>query len=277
MSSSTLLLYAPLETADPSGGPSAFALSAAALLHAHLNVLALHVDISAPPSWNSRTIEETEQASASRRQESVVLAEAIVSQAHEQGIAVSSQTDWSHSFGLIPFIGDQAKLHDFTFCGLDQSIFLNERKVAEHVLFESGRPVVMVPAGYKAPFTCNRIVVAWDNSRSAARALHDALPFLRQAKEVVLVAVGGEKRFQTSPDPETIQTAMARKGLNARFVQIELGDRKIGRALQGFALESAADLLVMGAYGHSRFREFILGGATREVLETLEMPVLMSL
>lgn len=112
--------------------------------------------------------------------------------------------------------------------------------------------------------------------KAAARALHDSLPFLRLADEVLVVAVGGEKRFQTNSDPATIEAALARKGLNARFEQIDLGERTIGQALQEHALNYGADLLVMGAFGHSRLREFILGGATREVLDDPRLAVLLS-
>jgi nucleotide-binding universal stress UspA family protein len=135
-------------------------------------------------------------------------------------------------------------------------------------------PLILVVA--RQSFACQRVMVAWDHSRTAARALHDSIPFLRLAEEVTLVAVGGEKRFQTSPDPATIETALAQKGLNARFKQIHLGEASIGQALQGHALQCGADLLVMGAFGHSRLREFILGGATQEVLDDPQLPVLMS-
>ena len=276
MTDCTVMLYASLEASDPTCGSAAFAVGAAAALGSHLNVLAPYVDILVPASWEGRTAEQVEQESAARRQAIAALADAIVTLARASNVPVSSQTEWAHAFGLIPFVGDQAKLHDLMVAGADRSSFLSERKVMEHVLFDSGRPVVIVPNRHAKPFGCKRVTVAWDHSRTAARALHDALPFLRLAEEVVLVAVGGEKRFQTETDPATIEATLARKGLNARFEQIELGGRNIGQGLQDHALHSGADLLVMGAYGHSRLREFILGGATREVLDDPRLPVLMS-
>lgn len=276
MSNHTLMLYASLEASKPTSGPAAFAVGAAAALGAHLDVLVPNSDFLMPANWEGRSAEQIEQETAVRRQNTSALAEAIAAQACERGVPVSTLTDWAHAFGLISFVGDRAKLHDLTVTGVDHSIYLSECKVAEHVLFDSGRPVVIVPNSHAAPFACQCVMVAWDHSRTAARALHDSLPFLRLAEEVTLVAVGDEKRFQTSPDPATIKTALAQKGLNARFEQIHLGEASIGQALQGHALQCGADLLVMGAFGHSRLREFILGGATREVLNDPQLPVLMS-
>lgn len=271
-----LMLYTLLENCWPDRGPARFAIEAAAKLGAHLNVLAPYVDVITPVSWESRSADEIEREDTERRQRLGALVDTIAAKARAAGVEVSSQSDWAHPFGLIPFVGDQARLHDLIIAGADQTSLLSERKVAEHVLFDAGRPVVVVPANLAAPFSGKRILVAWDHTRAAARALHDALPFLRRADEVVLTAIGGEKRFQTHPDPATIETALARKGLKARFEQVELGNRTIGQALQDQAAAHGADLLVMGAFGHSRLRDFILGGATREILDNPRQPVLMS-
>ena len=276
MSNHILMIYASLEASKPTSGPAAFAVGAAAALGAHLDVLVPHTDFLTLGTWEGRSAEQIEQETAVRRQNTSALAEGIAAQARERGVPVSTLTDWSHAFGLVPFVGDRATLHDFTVTGVDHSIFLSERKIAEHVLFESGRPIVIVPNHHVKTFACQRVMVAWDHSRTSARALHDSLPFLRLAEQITLVAVGGEKRFQTDTDPATIETALAQKGLNAKFEQIHLGEASIGSALQDHALQCGADLLVMGAYGHSRLREFILGGATREVLDDPQLPVLMS-
>lgn len=276
MSNHTLMLYGSLEGSKLDSGPVAFAIGAAAALSAHLDVLVPQTDFLMPQAWDGRTGEQIDQETALRRENTSALAELIAAEARERGVSASTLTEWAHAFGMVSFIGDRARLHDIIVMGVDQSIFLSERKVAEHVLFESGRPVVIVPAHSGATFACRRVMVAWDHSRTAARALHDSLPFLRLAEEVTLVCVGGEKKFQSSSDPNVIETALAQKGLNAHFEQIQLGEATIGQALQDRALQGGADLLVMGAFGHSRLREFILGGATREVLDCPQLPVLMS-
>ncbi len=276
MTNHNLLLYASLEGSQPAIGSAAFAINAAAALGAHLNILAPHVDVRTPDNWGSPTAEQIERDDKERHNKLTGLVESILAKAHANAVSASGQTDWAHAFGPIPFVGDQAKLHDLVIMGTDQSIFLSERKFAEHVLIEAGRPVVFVPPDHAGSFSCKRVTVAWDHTRSAARALHDALPLLRLAEEVILTVIGGEKQFQTNPDATTIEGALSRKGLNARLEQVDLGQRTIGQALQHEALANEADLLVMGAYGHSRLREFILGGATREVLENPRLPVLMS-
>lgn len=276
MTGHNLLLYASLEGSQPDIGPAAFAVNAAAALGAHLTILAPHIGGPRPGNWESQTADQIEQDDKERHSKLTGLVASIVAKAHARAVSTSSQTDWAHAFGPIPFVGDQAKLHDLVVIGTDQSIFLSERKFAEHVLIEAGRPVVFVPPGHDGSFSCKRVTVAWDHTRAAARALHDALPFLRLAEEVTLTVIGGEKQFQTNPDRTTIEDALSRKGLKARLKQVALGDRTIGQALQQEALANEADLLVMGAYGHSRLREFILGGATREVLDTPRLPVLMS-
>ena len=204
------------------------------------------------------------------------LAEEIAKNARRNNVSVSTHVEWSHAFGLISFVGEQARLHDLIVTGADREPFLSERHVAEHVLFEAGRPVLIVPDGDTKDFNWQRIAVAWDYSRGAARALHDALPMLRLADEVVLIAVGGEKRFQTNLKPEAIVAKLEKKGLKARFERTELNKRSIADALQESATDAGASMLVMGAYGHSRFREFVLGGATRGILDRPRLPVMLS-
>lgn len=276
MSDHNLLLYASLEASDPACGPAAYALGAAAALGAQLDVMVPNLDLPFTGHWEDPSAEELERESAARQRQVSALAEAIAEAARARGVPVFTQTAWAHAFGFLPFLTDRAKLYDLMITGVDRSNFLSEREIAEQALFESGRPVVVVPKQHALPFDCSHVTIAWDHSRSAARALHDALPFLRLAKEIRFVAVGGEKRFQTNPDRQIIELAMRQKALDVRFEQIELGGKSIGQALQDYALEGGADLLVMGAYGHSRLREFLLGGATREILDHPRLPVLLS-
>ncbi len=276
MTNSSILLFASDTEASPGHGAAGFAVGAAAALGAHLDILVPFLDVLSPNSWEGRSDEQIKADSAAQRQKAVDRADAIAASADKAKVTASTTVDWAHAFGLIPYVGDQTKLHDLLVTGVDHSVYLSERKIAEHALFDSGRPVVIVPALYAGGFACSKVVVAWDHSRTAARALHDALPFLRLAREIRLVAVGGEKRFQVNPNPATVEAAMAKKGLAAQFEQIELGKRTIGEALQNHALDQGTDLLVMGGYGHSRLRDFILGGATREIFDDPKLPILLS-
>jgi nucleotide-binding universal stress UspA family protein len=153
-----------------------------------------------------------------------------------------------------------------------------------YVVIHSGRPVLLLPFSMQACDPGQRVLVSWDASREAARALQLALPLLARADSVT-VAV-----FDTRSDNRTVGDAVAadpvpflqRHGIRAELsivpVEQKRGHRRhdVGEALLTLAAERSSDLMVMGAYGHSRFRETILGGATRTVLEGMTIPVLMA-
>jgi nucleotide-binding universal stress UspA family protein len=147
----------------------------------------------------------------------------------------------------------------------------------EALIFDSGRPVLLLPEEPKRPLsgTPQRIAVAWDHSRPAARALGDALPLLRRAKRVEVVTITDEKPLPARRAAWLIEH-LARHEVEAVFEERPSGGKPIGEALETYALEHDIDLLVMGAYGHSRTREFVLGGATRSVLHRPAVWTLLS-
>lgn len=148
------------------------------------------------------------------------------------------------------------------------------------VLMQSGRPLLLLPPG-PAPVPDGapaRILIAWDHSREAARAVTAALPLLRGATEVSLALID-----QDGEAGAAMQRYLSRHGVAARLLHQRLredGRRRrpdeIGAALLGLASEHGCDLLVMGAYGHSRFRETLLGGVTRTLLATMTLPLLLA-
>jgi nucleotide-binding universal stress UspA family protein len=148
--------------------------------------------------------------------------------------------------------------------------------VDEGVLFESGRPVLFVPFIQRAGLALGRVMICWDGSRAAARAVGDAMPFLHKAKqvEVVIVATGRPKSDEL-PGAD-LGEHLARHGLNVEVKRITSPDIDVPSTILSYAADSSADMLVMGGYGHSRLREFVLGGATRGLLESMTVPVLMS-
>ena len=143
-----------------------------------------------------------------------------------------------------------------------------QRSLLEALIFESGRPVLLLPEGTtrQLPSSFEIIAVAWDHSRSATRAVADALPMLRTAKRVHVVTVVDEKRLPRSDSGVELCKHLARHGVEVAFEQVQAKGRAVGDVLESHVVERTIDLLVMGAYGHSRLREFILGGATRSVL-----------
>jgi nucleotide-binding universal stress UspA family protein len=144
----------------------------------------------------------------------------------------------------------------------------DQRSLVEGLIFASGRPVLLLPesATRQLASTLGTIAVAWDHSRSATRAIADALPMLQAAKHVHVVTVVDEKHLQRPGSGVELCKHLARHGVEVTFEQVQAKGRAIGDVLEAHAIERNVDLLVMGAYGHSRVREFILGGATRRVL-----------
>jgi len=148
--------------------------------------------------------------------------------------------------------------------------------VTEAALFESGRPVVIVPYIQKQGLRLDRVVVCWDASRTAARAVADALPLLIRAKSIHVLTVS---RHATKPEDlpaADISQHLARHGLNVNAQHVVAPDIAVGSAILSYVADSSADFLVMGGYGHSRMRQIVLGGVTREILASMTVPTLMS-
>lgn len=146
------------------------------------------------------------------------------------------------------------------------------------LLFESGRPVLVVPAHHPAELPLRHVVVAWKPSRESTRALHDALPLLASAASIDVVTVDpvvGDADHGEEPGAD-IATHLARHGLRVNVLNLTRSGQTVATALLRHAAASGAQLLIAGGYGHSRLREWVLGGTTRELLLALHLPILFS-
>jgi nucleotide-binding universal stress UspA family protein len=139
-------------------------------------------------------------------------------------------------------------------------------------LFGTGRPVIAVPADTKKGFG-NKVAIAWDGSREGAMAVTGALPLLKQAKEVVVITA---REDDDVIEPSSLARYLAGHGITAKTWAYTPGSESIADGLLGQAEHAGSDCLIMGAYGHSRLRERILGGATEGVLQRAKIPVLMA-
>lgn len=147
----------------------------------------------------------------------------------------------------------------------------------DKVILRSGRPVVVVPYVRCAARDPKRVVVAWDGSREASRALHDAIPLLKLADIVDVVTVAEPKGTAAKyASIDLLVAQLARHGINAKGSQLGNSNISIGDRLLNHVVDNAADLLVAGAYGHTRLRELVMGGVTQDLLEHCSIPVLMS-
>jgi nucleotide-binding universal stress UspA family protein len=149
--------------------------------------------------------------------------------------------------------------------------------VDDALILGSGRPVLVIPNDGLCSAAARRVLVAWNQSREATRAVFDALPLLQQAEDVAVVTFAPEDSALPSHVAEPhICTALTRHGVKCRNTVINTNHADVGRLLSQQVISHRADLLVMGCYGHSRLREFVLGGASRHQLRHMLIPVLMS-
>jgi nucleotide-binding universal stress UspA family protein len=147
----------------------------------------------------------------------------------------------------------------------------------EAVLFEGGRAVYVVPSGRKPSDAIRRILVAWQDSRESARAVGEAMPFIEAATRTSVVLVDPDPGSDGKGEPGAdIATHLDRHGSRAELVAASSDGRAVSEVILDQARRMSADLIVMGAYGHSRAREWVLGGATLDMLEQSDFPILMA-
>jgi nucleotide-binding universal stress UspA family protein len=169
----------------------------------------------------------------------------------------------------------QGRLHDLTVIDSPREYFVNGRAIAEEVLFHTGRPMICVPAGV-TDFAASRLLVAWDGTARAARALNDAMPLLMQADHVEIVSITNEKDLSKLVPGAEVAPQLARHGIKVEVVALDPIGKDAGTALRERATLAGIDMIVMGAFAHSRWRQMILGGVTDSMFSHAEVPVFMS-
>lgn len=225
----------------------------------------------ASPSEHAGNIRTAEALS---RQRGDHLLARIAQSASAAGIAVTTESISAPLVVLRDRATIQARNFDLALIGLragDPSV----RMTAEAVIFGSGRPSILLPDPCDID-TFDHVAIAWDGSRVAARAVGDALPFLDRARRISILTMVGEKQLAEDDAGESLADGLRRRGLKAGTASLDTQDRPIAETLQQRAIERGANLLIMGGYGHSRVRDFVLGGATEGVLSNPLMRVLIS-
>jgi nucleotide-binding universal stress UspA family protein len=211
------------------------------------------------------------EASKSRRNAQDLLA-AFEAAAAKSGVSRESILQKCKTFEVPDLLVEYARLRDLTI--MPES---HDRWYAEAVIFGSGKPTLILPQSPRSrPFELGTVAVAWDFSRAAARAVSDALPLLEKAKKVRVVTVLNEKLLDTKHSAEELSKNLSRHGIDVVLDRVDAKGRPIGDVLEAYVASHAADLLVMGAYGHSRLRELVLGGATKSLLSKPPLPILFS-
>jgi nucleotide-binding universal stress UspA family protein len=216
-----------------------------------------------------------------QREENAKAAEAAVAsfQAAARAAGVSAETrllDASIA-GASDLFGRIARRFDIAVVGQaqrDQGV--SEELLIEGALFGSGRPVIVVPRTQTQAMALDKVMICWDGSRPAARAIGDAMPLLERAKSIEIVVVTGERDKSGEITGANMKRHLARHGIDVEIKRIPAGQVDAQTAILAHAANSGAEFIVMGGYGHSRLREFILGGVTRGILKSMPVPVLMS-
>ncbi|MFC3100571.1 universal stress protein [Altererythrobacter lauratis] len=259
MNLQSIMLFAPAESSVADRGPSAYAIAIARAHNARLTIFVVNLDVTTP----------------GREADPRQVAAGIGDAAAEAGVDHVTITEHSHAIGIHEVVAEHARHHDCTILGSGNLGVLTEKILIEHLLFFSGRPLVVVPQDYRGGAPQGVTAVAWDNTPAAARALGDAKPMIGD-RPMVFLTIDGDKQLQGDLSGDKIIAAAERRGLNASAASAERGSRNIADALQQESKALGADLLVMGGYGHSTLRRIVLGSATASILNGPRMPVLLS-
>jgi len=260
---------------DPAGD---YAISIAETFQAHLLGVAFSYEPIIPGTVMGGIPPEFIE---SQRAESDQRAQAAVGHfetaAKRVGVSYETRIISASISGAADRLGRLARRFDMVVVGQpEREKSVPDEVVDEGVLFESGRPVIFVPFIQKNGLKLDRVMVCWDGSRAATRAIADSLPLLRKGKQVEIVMVANGRAKSDEIAGVDLGQHLARHGLNVEVKRITSPDIDVASTILSYAADTSADFLVMGGYGHSRLREFVLGGVTRGLLESMTVPVLMS-
>jgi nucleotide-binding universal stress UspA family protein len=257
-----------------------YAVSVAGAFGAHLAGVAFALDTFIPPTTGMgeivppEWIEEDREKAHNAAKAAIAAFEEV---ARRNGVSAGSRQIDASLGGAAEWFGQIARRFDISIVRqAEPGEMPLEDLIVEAALFDSGRPVLVVPYIQKEPLKLDHVMICWDGSRNAARAAADAMPFLERAKTVDVVIVLGEAGKSDEIPGADIAEHLARHGLKIDVKRIVAAGGDVTSTILSQAADSETDFLVMGGYGHSRLREFILGGVTRGILGSMTVPTLMS-
>ena len=257
-----------------------WSVSFAELLNCRIAAFAADVRIEVPGSLLGNRLMNVSAMAGAEMNKSKANAELLlatfVDEAERRGVLHETIHELCLVGDVPTLLADYARVRDLSIIPVPAETFIDQW-LAEAVVFQSGRPVLIIPEEpSRLDAQLNSIAVAWDFSRTAARAVADAIPLLERAKTVRILCVTNEKSFESSRGSSDLAAHLSRHGISVIVDEIDAAGRAVGEVLTQFVEANEIDLLVMGAYGHSRFREFILGGATRSVMARPPVPTFLS-
>ncbi|OAE99675.1 hypothetical protein AYJ54_32850 [Bradyrhizobium centrolobii] len=256
-----------------------YAIALACMYGAHLSALIEDIETDVgdlPPEPDIRQVGTAASKPPLASERAARTAELVRSAATDANVSSDVLQTENQSASLRERIIHFTQIHDMLIIDVRGPLDPPRKDLVEAALFAGGRPIIFVPPNTPA-LANNRIVVAWDGTRSAVRAVHDALPILVKSREVIAVSVIDDKLFPIPHSGHALCRYLTRWGVNARFSTLHRDTPNIGATLLAHARQVDADLLVMGAFAHGFERALMLGSATRDIFEArIEIPVLLS-
>ncbi|MBP9174899.1 MAG: universal stress protein [Rhizobiales bacterium] len=270
-------IIAPDIATPKSLGAMKTAIGLAAKLDGQLSVAIGALEISVRNTLSSGIVDRVVAEEGQRSRESAkALSGQIADLARGSGSAVHTEI-LSGSLGQISGqCAVRARIHGLVFAEAGGPSEPLTGALIEPLLFESGRPVIVVPNGFSSEISLSHILIAWDGSEGAARAVWDAIPLLRQANTLEIATVVGEKELDEVPAANALAGMLTFLGKKITVTPLTFDGNTAAGLIKQHAARTSAGLVVQGAYGRSRWSELILGGVTREMLHDCALPVLMS-
>jgi nucleotide-binding universal stress UspA family protein len=268
---------ASMEAHAPDPALTRYAIDLAASEGAHLSIRTAVSKLSAPSiTFMGEVRALVNKANAERLDRADSFRAEAERFAQASGVSVDStavQDDFIH---LVHAFSAQARLADIAVMQACDEFLSMLRGATEEVLFNSGGPVIVTPLGWSGPAQPVRALIAWDGGPRASRALRDAMPLLSKAAQVEIVTISGDPNPAKRIEGAEIAPRVARHCRDVRLTNLPAARGDVGEALRAHATMTRADLVVMGAFAHNRFRQMVLGGVTRHMLEAPPVPTLMS-
>ncbi|MGE3830122.1 MAG: universal stress protein [Parvibaculaceae bacterium] len=203
------------------------------------------------------------------------MAKKVQDEAATAGVRTAVETRHLPRPQLVEALAAQARLHDLAVLDGELSSIDVDRALIEAVLLTSGRPAIIVPPSWSG-LSFRTVLIAWDGSAASARAVNDALPLLKQASDIRILSVTGEKDLSRISPAAAVAQHLLHHGVKSAVETISAAKGDVGETLRNVASETRADLLVMGAFVHTRLRQWVLGGVTQSMLKKSNVPLLMA-
>ncbi|MGB5557972.1 MAG: universal stress protein [Paracoccaceae bacterium] len=246
----------------------------------HLEVFCLGIDYTQPGFYYAGAGAMAMQSTLAEAEERALSLETAVKEhLSKRDISWGANALAAQSAGLGPFLSQYMRFSDLVVLGQPYGSGRGQESeaIVESSLFDAGAPVMVMPDGVGFPKKINRIVVAWNESREALAAIHRAMPLLIAADIVNIAIIDPPTHSSTRSDPGgALSQMLARHDVHVEISVLAKTMPRVSDVIARHVQDENADILVMGAYGHSRFRESILGGATRNMLQMSKVPIFMA-